>query len=68
MREKIMLWNTVAPYSDDSPMQEQPSITDYSVKGSKGAVVVVPGGGYHNLVIPTRITEVDNGTLLGEPL
>lgn len=46
MHEKIMLWNTQAPYTAESPDQAQPSITDYSVKGSKGAVVVVPGGGY----------------------
>ena len=46
MREKIMLWAGVAPYTDQSPAQAQPSITDYSVKGSRGAVVVVPGGGY----------------------
>ena len=46
MHDKILLWNTTAPYSDESPEQLQPSITDYSVSGSKGAVVVVPGGGY----------------------
>lgn len=46
MREKIMLWQGVAPYSDESPDQAQPSITAYPVAGSKGAVVVVPGGGY----------------------
>ena len=46
MHEKIMLWSTLAPYTAESPDQAQPSITDYSVKGSKGAVVVVPGGGY----------------------
>jgi len=46
MHNKIMLWQTNAPYTEFSPEQEQPSITDYSVKGSKGAVVVCPGGGY----------------------
>lgn len=46
MHDKIMLWNTAAPYSAESPDQAQPSITDYSVRGSRGAVVVVPGGGY----------------------
>ena len=48
MHEKIMLWECEAPYTAESPLQAQPSITDYSVKGSKGAVVVVSGGGYAN--------------------
>lgn len=44
--ETIMLWNTTAPYSEKSPDQAQPSLAAYPVKGSRGAVVVVPGGGY----------------------
>lgn len=47
MNEKIMLWEGKAPYTADSPDGFQPSITTYKVEGSKGAVVVVPGGGYH---------------------
>lgn len=46
MRKKIMLWQGLAPYSDESPDQAQPSLTDFSVAGSKGAVIVAPGGGY----------------------
>ena len=46
MHKKIMLWNTEAPYTAQSPEQAQPSVTEYAVNGSKGAVVVVPGGGY----------------------
>lgn len=46
MHRKIMLWEGKAPYTDQSPDQEQPSIADCAVAGSKGAVIVVPGGGY----------------------
>jgi acetyl esterase/lipase len=41
-----MLWEKTAPYSDRSPDQQQPSVTDYAVPGSRGAVIVTPGGGY----------------------
>ncbi len=46
MHEKIYLWKEDAPYSQFSPLQAQPSVTEYAVPGSRGAVVVVPGGGY----------------------
>jgi len=46
MHDKIALWQSAAPYSEFSPEQAQPTIVDYSVKGSKGAVIVCPGGGY----------------------
>ena len=46
MHEKIYLWKEDAPYTQDSPLQAQPSVTEYAVPGSRGAVVVVPGGGY----------------------
>ncbi len=46
MREKVYLWNGTAPYSEYSPDQAQPSVTCFPVEGSKGAVVVCPGGGY----------------------
>jgi acetyl esterase/lipase len=46
MRRKIMLWDGPAPYSEKSPDQEQPSVMDFAVPGSKGAVIVAPGGGY----------------------
>lgn len=48
MHKRIMLWQGQAPYTADSPDGFQPSITEYSVSGSRGAVVVVPGGGYVN--------------------
>ncbi len=43
----IYLWEgKAAPYTEESPEQAQPSITAYPVEGSRGAVVVCPGGGY----------------------
>lgn len=43
----IYLWEgKTAPYTEESQGQAQPSITAYPVEGSKGAVVVCPGGGY----------------------
>ena len=44
MGKRIMLWEGEAPYTQESGFQ--PSMTVFSVKGSKGAVVVIPGGGY----------------------
>ncbi|MBR4235252.1 MAG: alpha/beta hydrolase [Clostridia bacterium] len=44
--EKIYLWNGRAPYSDVSAGQEQPSLTPFTVNGSKGALIVIPGGAY----------------------
>ena len=47
MRPIIQLWpNAVAPYSEQSPDQAQPSLAAYEVSGAKIAVVVCPGGGY----------------------
>ena len=46
MHEKIYLWKEDAPYTQFSPLQAQPSVTEYAGPGSRGAVVVVPGGGY----------------------
>ena len=46
--EVRFLWpDSTAPYTEFSPEQAQPSITCYPIEGSKGAVVVCPGGGYH---------------------
>ena len=45
-RETIALWPGEAPYTAESPSQRQPSLMPYRVEGSKGAVVVLPGGGY----------------------
>lgn len=46
MNKIILLWPGEAPYTVESPEQAQPSITEYRVEGSRGAVVVCPGGGY----------------------
>lgn len=48
MNRQIFLWpDAVAPYSEFSPEQAQPSLTEYAVPGAKCAMVVCPGGGYH---------------------
>lgn len=46
MNQIIPLWPNEAPYTAESPDQAQPSITEFKVAGSRGAVVVCPGGGY----------------------
>jgi len=43
----IPLWPGEAPYTADSPQQAQPSLLPVPAKGARGAVVVVPGGGYY---------------------
>ena len=44
--ERIWLWPDGAPMFNPEYGQEQPSLTAFPVEGSKGAVVVCPGGGY----------------------
>ena len=44
---RIPLWPGDAPYSDRSPGQAQPSLQPYPAENARGAVVVVPGGGYY---------------------
>lgn len=46
MAELIYLWKGVAPYSEASPEQNQPSLKPFPVAGSRGAVIVLAGGGY----------------------
>lgn len=46
MNRIIPLWPCEAPYTAESPDQAQPSIKEFKVEGSRGAVVVCPGGGY----------------------
>lgn len=46
MRKILPLWPHEAPYTAQSPAQAQPSITEYKIDGSRGAVIVCPGGGY----------------------
>jgi hypothetical protein len=45
-REHIFLWPGEAPHTKESEGQAQPSIKPFRIEGSKGAVVVCPGGGY----------------------
>ena len=45
MNRIIPLWSEIAPYTQESPEQAQPSVKEFAVPGSRGAVVVCPGGG-----------------------
>ena len=45
-QETIFLWPGEAPYTQFSPGQAQPSLSAYPAPGARGAVIVVPGGGY----------------------
>ena len=45
-REHIFLWPGEAPHTKESGGQAQPSIKLFRVEGSKGAMIVCPGGGY----------------------
>ena len=46
MHKIIPLWPGEAPYTEFSPEQAQPSIKEFKVDGSCGAVIVCPGGSY----------------------
>lgn len=46
MNRIIPLWPGEAPYTAESPDQAQPSIKEFRVEGSRGAVIVCPGGAY----------------------
>lgn len=45
MEQRIPLWPREAPYAAQSPGQ-QPYMTPFPVPGARGAVIVLPGGGY----------------------
>lgn len=48
MHKIIYLWpDCIAPYSEFSADQAQPSLTEYPCPGARCAMVVCPGGGYH---------------------
>lgn len=47
MEETILLWQEEAPFTRECPGQAQPSLAPFPVRGSRGAVVICPGGGYH---------------------
>ncbi len=43
----LPLWpGRVAPYTEFSGGQAQPSVKEFAVPGAKGALVIIPGGGY----------------------
>ena len=42
----LYLWPGEAPYAEYSPGQARPSLAPFYAAGSRGAVVVCPGGGY----------------------
>ena len=46
MNRIIPLWSGEAPYTDASPDRFQPFIKEFKVDGSRGAVIVCPGGSY----------------------
>ena len=46
MHRILPLWPGEAPYTAESPEQAQPSVKEFRVEGSRGAIVVCPGGGY----------------------
>ena len=47
--EKILLWAAgCAPYIAECGDQAEPSVTAYTAEGSRGAVIVCPGGGYNH--------------------
>ncbi len=47
MERMIPLWQGTPPGFEDSFAQPAPSVTLYPVKNSRGAVLVLAGGGYH---------------------
>ena len=46
MNRIIPLWHGEAPYTAESPDQAQPSVKEFRIEGSRGAVIVCPGGAY----------------------
>ena len=46
IEEKILLWQGEAPYTRESPGQEQPTLKTFPIAGARGAVVVCAGGAY----------------------
>ena len=46
MNRLIPLWPGEAPYTDASPDRFQPFLKEFRIEGSRGAVIVCPGGGY----------------------
>ena len=46
MEERIPLWTGPVPFADQCPGQQAPGLTAFPAAGARGAVVVIPGGGY----------------------
>lgn len=46
MHRIIPLWLGNAPYTEHSPDRFQPFVKEFKVEGSRGAVIVCPGGAY----------------------
>ena len=46
MEERLWLWPGEAPYEAQCGGQARPSLKAFPVQGRKGAVIVIPGGGY----------------------
>lgn len=46
MENKMFLWPHEAPFTARCGQQAQPSLTPYPVADARGAVIVIPGGGY----------------------
>lgn len=46
MHRTIPLWTGEAPYTADSPDRLQPSVKEFRIDSSRGAVIVCPGGAY----------------------
>lgn len=43
---RIALWKETAPYTEYSSEQSQPSVESFEIPGSRGAIIVCPGGAY----------------------
>ena len=46
MEHIVNLWDGPAPFSDQCGDQAQPSLASYPLEDARGAVIVIPGGGY----------------------
>jgi acetyl esterase/lipase len=62
MREIISIWQDEVPFDGFNGSHQNPTLTLHPVEGSRGAVVVCPGGGYGMLADPKE------GDLIAERL
>ena len=47
MPERIAIWPETPPCFDPGLLQPEPSLTLYPAEHAKGALIILPGGGYH---------------------